>query len=92
MEPASLKEWQIARLWEIAATTPEDSRGNLRGQIRACKMMYSDFEYQPALQRLGEIVKIDPARTKGHRRDQEAAAKMLKGFVYSIKPDKSGVQ
>ena len=93
MEPIPVtKEKLIARLWEIAATPPEATRGSLKGQIRACRMMYSEFGYKPALQKLDEIAHIDPARTKGLTRDQEAAAKMLKRLVSSIKVDKSGVQ
>ena len=57
------KEDAIARLWEIAATAPEGTKGNLRGQIRACKLMYR-LGYEPALKRLGELSEIDAARTK----------------------------
>jgi hypothetical protein len=82
----------IARLWEIAATAPEGTKGNLRGQIRACKLMYR-LGYQPALKRLSELANIEEARTKGHRRDQESAARLLKKFVSSIKVDKNqGIQ
>jgi hypothetical protein len=45
---------------------PEETRGNLRDQIHACKMKYS-LGYQPALQRLGELSEIDAAQTKSHR-------------------------
>jgi hypothetical protein len=93
MEPVTFtKEQAIAGYWEIATITPEDSNGDLRAQIRACRNLYRFHGYEPALQRLSEIANIDPAKTKGRRRGQEAAAKMLKGFVSSIKPDKSGVQ
>jgi hypothetical protein len=45
------------------------------------------------LKRLSELANIDAARTKGHRRGQEAAAKLLKRLVSSIKVDKNqGIQ
>jgi hypothetical protein len=81
----------IAVLWEIAGHGPEDTQGNLGGQIRACRLMLS-LEYEPALKRLSELANIDPARTKGNRRGQESAAKLLKRFVSSMKVDKSGIQ
>jgi hypothetical protein len=82
----------IATLWKLAAREPESTKGNLRDQIRACKLMLS-FEYEPALKRLGELANIEAARTKGHRRDQESAARLLKRSVSSIKVDKNqGIQ
>jgi hypothetical protein len=86
------KEDAIAILWKIAATAPESTRGNLRDQIRACKLMYR-LGYKPALKRLGELADIEAARTKGHRRDQESAERLLKRSVSSIKVDKNqGIQ
>jgi hypothetical protein len=93
MEPITVtKEMIIAKLCEFAAITPEQSQGSLKGQIAACKSMYEKGEFQRATQRLSELANMDPSRTGGHRHDQEAAAKLLKGFVSSIKPDKSGLQ
>lgn len=86
------KEDAIAILWKIAATAPESTKGNLRGQIRACKLMYR-LGHQPALKRLSELADIDAARTKGRRRDQESAARLLKTSISSIKVDKNqGIQ
>jgi hypothetical protein len=85
------KEKAIAVLWDIAGHAPEATKGNLRDQIKACKLMY-EMGYHPALQRLSELASIDPARTKGNRRGQESAAKLLKRSVSSIKVDKSGIQ
>jgi hypothetical protein len=86
------KEDAIAILWKIAATAPESTRGNLRDQIRACKLMYR-LGYEPALNRLSELADIDAARTKGHRRGQESAERLLKRSVSSIKVDKNqGIQ
>jgi hypothetical protein len=93
MEPITFtKEDAIALYWEIAALTPEETRGGLRNQIHACRNMYRDLGHEPALKRLSELASIDPARTKGHRRGQESAAKLLKRFVSSVKVDKSGIQ
>lgn len=86
------KEDAIALYWEIAALTPEETRGGLRNQIHACRNMYRDLGHEPALKRLSELSSIDAARTKGSRRGQEAAAKLLKRLVSSIKVDKSGIQ
>ncbi len=87
------KEDASAILWKLAAYAPEATKGNLRGQVRACKMMYCTFGYEPALQRLSELANIDPARTKGHRRGQESAEKLLKRLVSSIKVNKNqGIQ
>jgi hypothetical protein len=94
MEPITFtKEEAITVLWGIALNEPEDTRGELRVQIRACEMMYRTLGFEPALKRLGEIANMDAARTKGHRRDQEAAARLLKHLVSSIKVDrKQGIQ
>jgi hypothetical protein len=90
VEPISVtKGWMIARLWELAAIPPEETRGNLRDQIKSCKVLYCTFGYKPALGRLSELASIDPARTKGHRRGQESAAKWLKRLVSSIKVGKN---
>jgi hypothetical protein len=87
------KEDAIAILWEIAANAPEAKKGNIRGQVRACKMMYCTLGYEPALQRLSELANIDAARTKGHRRGQESAERLLKRLVTSIKVNKNqGIQ
>ena len=78
--------------WEFAQTPPEKTRGSLKCQIEACKQMYL-LGHQPALAMLSELANIDPSRTKGHRRGQEAAEKLLKRLVSSIKVDKSrGIQ
>jgi len=91
-EPIWSREKAIARLWEIAATPPEKTRATSTGQIRACKMMYA-LGYEPALGRLSEIANIDPARTKGNRRAQQATQKLLNRLVSSIKVDKTqGIQ
>jgi hypothetical protein len=93
MEPITFtKEDAIARYLEIAVAPPEDTKGSLRVQIRACKEMYL-LGYEPALKRLSELANIDAARTKGHRRDQESAERLLKRSVSSIKVDKNqGIQ
>jgi hypothetical protein len=89
MEPTTLtKEEAIAALWGLALNEPEDTGGELSVQIRACEMMYRTLEYEPALRRLSEIAKVDPARTTGRRRDQEAAAKLLKHLASSTKMDR----
>ena len=86
MEPTTLtKEEATAVLWGLALNEPEDTRGQLRVQIRACEMMYLTLGFEPALQRLSEIANIDAVRTQGRRRDQEAAARLLKHLVSSIK-------
>jgi hypothetical protein len=51
--------------------------------------MYCKLGYEPALQRLSELAQIDPARTKGSRKAQEAAAKLLKSLLNAIKVDKN---
>jgi hypothetical protein len=86
------REDAIALYLEIAVAPPEDTKGSLRVQIRACKQMYL-LGYEPALKRLSELANIDAARTKGHRRGQESAARLLKRSVSSIKVDKNqGIQ
>jgi hypothetical protein len=93
MEPVAFtKEQAIAGYWEIATKTPEETGGSLGNQIHACRSLYGNFGYGPALKRLSEIAEIDAAGTKGRLRDQEAAAKLLKRLVSSIKSDKSGLQ
>jgi hypothetical protein len=78
--------------WDFAQTPPEKTRGSLKWQIEACKQMYL-LGHQPALAMLSELANIDPSRTKGRRRGQEAAEKLLKRLVSSIKVDKSrGIQ
>jgi len=62
-EVAFTKRDAIAVLGKIATTAPESTKGNLRDQIRACKLMYR-LGYEPALKRLGELSEIDAARTK----------------------------
>ena len=85
MEPTTLtKEEATAVLWGLALNEPEDTRGELRVQIRACQMMYLTLGFEPA-SRLSEIANIDAVRTQGRRRDQEAAARLLKHLVSSIK-------
>jgi hypothetical protein len=78
----------IAWYWEFAQTPPEKTRGSLTSQIEACRQMYK-HGHQPALAMLSELAKIDSARTKGHRRGQESAEKLLKRLLSSIKVDKN---
>ena len=85
------KEKLIALYWAIAAATPEETRGSIKGQIRACRNMYLDLGYAPALKRLSELANIDAARTRGHRRVREAAENLLKRLLCSIKVDKNAV-
>ena len=85
------KEKAIAWYSEFAQQTPEETGGSIRSQVKACKLMYAQA-LEPALKRLSELANIDPARTKGHRKGQEAAEKLLKRIVSSIKVDKNGVQ
>ena len=92
-EPIWNREKSIARLSEIAAKRPEDTRGTIAVQIRACKMLYDTHGHNPALGRLSELANIDPARTKGNRRGQDSAAKLLSRLLSSVKVDKTqGVQ
>jgi hypothetical protein len=68
-------------LWGIASRTPEENEGSLMEQVRACKMLYLKFRFQPALRRLEEIVNVDQSRTKGSLRAQHSATRLLKKFV-----------
>jgi hypothetical protein len=94
MEPTGFsKKEAIAILRGIAANSPEDTRGDLSAQIRACQMMYCTLGYKPALQRLIEIANVEAVRTKGHRKDQELAMNLLKSFLSSMEVDgKQGIQ
>jgi hypothetical protein len=87
-----MRRFMIAKLCEFAGMPPEQTRGTLNGQIKACEALSLKFGYQPTLQMLGEIARIDVSRTKGRSRGQEAAAKLQKSFLNAIKVDKSGVQ
>src|ERR1700749_11001 len=72
----------IALYWEIATKEPEATRGNLSAQVKACRELCK-FGYEPALRRLNELAMIDPARTKGNRRGQDAATELLKRLLSS---------
>ena len=91
-KPLPTREQVIARMWELASMPPDRTRGNFGGQIDACKWLYANVEYAPAIHRLKEIANIDPSETGGRQTDQKAAAEALKEIVTSIKPDKAGVQ
>lgn len=65
----------IAWYWKFAQTPPEKTRGSLKCQIDACRQMYA-LGHEPALAMLIQLANIDPSRTKGHRRGQEAAEKL----------------
>jgi hypothetical protein len=92
-EPIWNRGKAIAMYWEIAAKEPEDTKGSLTVQIEACKRMYCTHGHEPALGRLSELANIDPARTKGKRRGQESAEKLLKKYVSSVKLGKNqGIQ
>jgi hypothetical protein len=80
------KEEFVAVLMRLAWTPPEETRGSLREQIKACKLMAS-FGYEPAFKRLNEIATTDPAMTNGRRQDQDAAAKLLKTLLTAIDVD-----
>jgi hypothetical protein len=86
------REQIIARLWELASLSHEQTNGNFEGQISACKNLYEKVEYAPAIQRLNEIANLDPSETGGRQADQKAAAEALREILGSVKPDKSGVQ
>jgi len=89
MDPATFTIGKaIAWYWEFAQTPPEKTRGSIRDQIECCKQMHA-LGHKPALARLSELAKIDASRTKGHRRGQDAAEKLLKRLLSSIKVDKS---
>lgn len=81
----------IARCWQLAATPPEETKGSLRGQIAACKLMY-EMGHKPALSKLSELANIDPARTKGNRKGQESAAKLLERLASSIEVENRAIQ
>ena len=94
MEPTVFtRKETIAILRGIAANSPEDTRGDLSAQIRACQLMYCTLGHKPALQRLSEIANVDAVRTKGHRRDQELALELLKSLLSSMEVvGKQGIQ
>jgi hypothetical protein len=87
-----VRRFLFAKYCEFAAMSPEQTKGTLNAQIKACDALYLKFGYQPALQVLGEIARIDVSRTKGRSRGQAAAAKLQKKFLNAIKVDKSGIQ
>ena len=91
-DPEDVRRHVFARYREFAAISPEQTRGTLNAQIKACEALYLKFGYQPALRMLGEIASIDISRTKGRSRGQAAAAKLQKKFLNAIKVDKSGIQ
>jgi hypothetical protein len=91
-DPEAMRRFVFAKYCEFAATPPEQTKGTLNAQIKACEALYLKFGYQPTLQILGEIASIDVSRTKGRSRGQEAAAKLQKKFFNTIKVDKSGIQ
>jgi hypothetical protein len=91
-DPESMRRFVFAKYCEFAAMRPEQTKGTLNPQIRACEALYLKFGYQPALQMLSEIASTDVSRTKGHSRGQAAAAKLQKRFLNTIKVDKSGIQ
>ena len=91
-DPAEMRRVVFARYREFAAISPEQTKGTLNAQIKACEALYLKFGYQPALQMLGEIASIDVSRTKGRSRGQAAAAKLQKKLLNAIKVDKSGIQ
>jgi hypothetical protein len=90
--PEDVRRYLFAKYYEFAAMPPEQTKGTLNAQIKACEALYVKFGYQPALQMLDKIVSIDVSRTKGRPRGQEAAAKLLKRFLNAVKVDKSGIQ
>jgi hypothetical protein len=87
-----VRRFLFAKYCEFAAMSPEQTKGTLNAQIKACDALYLKFGYQPALQMLGQIASIDVSRTKGRSRGQAAAAKLQKKFLNAIKVDKSGIQ
>jgi hypothetical protein len=87
-----VRRFLFEKYYEFAAMPPEQTKGTLNAQIKACEALYLKFGYQPALQMLSEIASIDVSRTKGCFRGQAAAAKSQKRFLKAIKVDKSGVQ
>jgi hypothetical protein len=92
MKPFTITTEQIlARMWQLASTPPEKTKGTLEGQIDACKTLH-EMGYAPAIQRLSEIANMDISRTGGRQTDQKAAERLLKELVVSIKADTSGIQ
>lgn len=92
MKPFTIsKEQIVARMWELASMSPEETKGTLDGQIEACKSLH-EMGYAPAIPRLSEIANVDTSRTGGRQTDQKAAARFLKEIVGSMKPDTSGIQ
>jgi hypothetical protein len=87
-----VRRFLFSKYCEFAAMPPEQTKGTLNAQIKACDALYLKFGYQPALQMLGEIASIDVSRTKGRSRSQAAATKLQKKFLNAIKVDKSGIQ
>lgn len=85
------REKIILRMWQLASTPPEKTRGRLKGQIDACKMLH-ECGYPPAIQMLNDIANMDTSRTGGRETDQKAAAKLLRKIVDSIPPDIGTVQ
>ena len=77
MDKIFTKEKAIAWYWQFAQKGPEELRGSLKCQIEACRQMYA-LGHEPALARLSELANIDAVKTRGHRRGQEAAAKLLR--------------
>ena len=92
MKPFTITREQIvARMWQLASMSPEETKGTLEGQIEACQSLHK-MGYAPAIPRLSEIANVDTSRTGGRQTDQEAAAKFLRELVGSMKPDTSGIQ
>jgi hypothetical protein len=88
----AVRRFLFTKYYEFAAMPPEQTKGTLNAQIKACEALYLKFGYQPALQMLSEIASIDISRTKGRSRGQAGAAKLQKRFLNAIKVDKSGIQ
>lgn len=84
-----VRRFIIAKMCEFATMPPEKTKGTLSGQIKACRDLYVEWGYQPALRMLGQIANVDTSRTNGRSRDQEAAAKLQKRFLTAIKVTKS---
>jgi hypothetical protein len=91
MKPFTItREHVIARMWQLASTPPEETKGTLEGQIDACESLH-EMGYAPAILRLSEIANVDTSRTGGRETDQKAAARFLRKLVASMKPDTSGI-
>jgi hypothetical protein len=91
-DPEAMRKLVFGRYCELAATPPEQTKGRLNVQIKACEALYLRFGYQPALQILGQLASMDVSRTKGHSRGQVTATKLQKKFLNAIKVDKTGIQ